>query len=101
MIDDAMLTTFDNPFNPFKEYDQWFKWDFLGFNCQGTLANEAIYSDVASDSVNELETLLAMKRIVKKYPKIYRIVDENGNTVDPDSITDPYDQEINAPVEGS
>jgi hypothetical protein len=101
MIDDFMLTTFDNPFDPFTDYDQWLKWDLINLNCQCYLARETIYSEVASDSVNDLETCLAMKRIVEKYPKIYRIVGPNGKTVDPKSIKDPYSEQIVALGEGS
>ena len=24
---DVMLTTFDNPYNPFDDYDKWWQWD--------------------------------------------------------------------------
>ena len=42
MEKDSMLTTFDNPFNPFTEFDRWWKEDLLlGHNCCGLLANES------------------------------------------------------------
>lgn len=27
MIEEVMLTTVDNPFNPFEDFDNWFKYD--------------------------------------------------------------------------
>ena len=70
-----MLTTFDNPFNPFTEFDRWWKEDLLlGHNCCGLLANESNVSDVSSDEVNDKAIIEAMERIVKREPMIYKIV---------------------------
>ena len=75
MEKDSMLTTFDNPFNPFTEFDRWWKEDLLlGHNCCGLLANESNVSDVASDEVNDKAITEAMERIVKREPMIYKIV---------------------------
>ena len=75
MEKDSMLTTFDNPFNPFTEFDRWWKEDLLlGHNCCGLLANESNVSDVSSDEVNDKAIIEAMERIVKREPMIYKIV---------------------------
>ena len=75
MEKDSMLTTFDNPFNPFKEFSRWWKEDLLlGHDCCGTLARESNTSDVASDEVNDKAIVEAMERIVEREPMIYRIV---------------------------
>ena len=75
MEKDSMLTTFDNPFNPFTEFDRWWKEDLLlGHDCCGLLANESNVSDVASDDVNDKAIIEAMERIVKREPMIYKIV---------------------------
>ena len=75
MEKDSMLTTFDNPFNPFTEFDRWWKEDLLlGHNCCGLLANESNVSDVASDEVNDKAIIEAMERIVKREPMVYKIV---------------------------
>nr|DAF83564.1 MAG TPA: hypothetical protein [Caudoviricetes sp.] len=75
MEKDSMLTTFDNPFNPFTEFDRWWKEDLLlGHNCCGLLANESNVSDIASDEVNDKAIIEAMERIVKREPMIYKIV---------------------------
>lgn len=75
MEKDSMLTTFDNPFNPFTEFDRWWKEDLLlGHNCCGLLANESNVSDVSSDEVNDKAIIEAMERIVKREPMVYKIV---------------------------
>ena len=75
MEKDSMLTTFDNPFNPFTEFDRWWKEDLLlGHDCCGLLANESNVSDVANDEVNDKAIIEAMERIVKREPMIYKIV---------------------------
>ena len=75
MEKDSMLTTFDNPFNPFTEFDRWWKEDLLlGHDCCGLLANESNVSDVSSDEVNDKAIIEAMERIVKREPMVYKIV---------------------------
>lgn len=75
MNEDYMLTTYDNPYNPFTEFDRWFKEDMiLGHDCCGTLARFAASSDILSDSVNEKDTQLAMDQIIEMDPTIYRKV---------------------------
>lgn len=72
---DYMLTTFDNPFNPFDDFETWFKYDMLlGHDSCGLLAKESSVSIVASDEINDEETILAMERIVSRFPMIYRKV---------------------------
>lgn len=69
------LTTFDNSFDPFKEFDRWWKEDLLlGHDCCGLLARESNTSDIASDEVNEKDIVQAMKDIVRNEPMIYRVV---------------------------
>lgn len=72
---DLMLTTFDNPFNPFTDFIRWWKEDLLlGHDCCGTLAREANTSTLSGDSINDKEIRDAMNRIVKNEPMIYKIV---------------------------
>ena len=36
---ETMLTTVDNPYNPFDNFDEWFNWDFIsGYNTSSKLA---------------------------------------------------------------
>lgn len=72
---DSMLTTFDNPFNPFTDFVRWWKEDLLlGHDCCGLLARESNVSDVSSDEINDKAITDAMERIVKKEPMTYKIV---------------------------
>lgn len=75
MADDSMLTTYDNPFNPFTEFELWWKRDMiLGHDCCGRLARESNVNDLASDEVNDKAIAEAMDRIVRDEPMIYKIV---------------------------
>ena len=61
-----MITTFDNPFNPFTEFDQWFNFDIeKGYNTCAYLARIAKTSDILSDYENDLEIERAIDEIIK------------------------------------
>lgn len=46
----CMLTTLDNPYDPFKQFDDWYRWDVeKGYNSCAYLARIAAYSDDLSD----------------------------------------------------
>ena len=46
----CMLTTLDNPYDPFKQFDDWYRWDVeKGYNSCAYLARVAAYSDDLSD----------------------------------------------------
>lgn len=79
MEDDVMLTTVDNPFDPFTEFVAWFKYDMLnGYNTCGLLAREAATSSAFSDEKNEMLTKNAINEIVLREPFIYRKVYPNS-----------------------
>lgn len=64
-----MLTTIDNPYNPFTHYDEWMAWDMrMGYNTNGMLARIANTSDALSDAENQEEVERAMNRIVELDP---------------------------------
>lgn len=72
---DFMLSTFDNPFNPFEDFNTWMKTDMLlGHNCCGLLAIYAGTSPIFSDEVNEKYIDDAMNEIVASDPLTYRKV---------------------------
>lgn len=74
-IEDYMLTTFDNPFNPFDQFDVWWKTDLLlGHDCCGLLAREANTSSVFSDEINDWLIKVAMDRIISREPLLYKKV---------------------------
>ena len=50
MSKEKMLTTIDNPFNPFKQFDEWFAFDIeQGYNTCSLLARVCSLSDELSD----------------------------------------------------
>ena len=75
MEGDKMMTTYDNPFNPFIDFTNWWKYDMLlGHNTCGTLALFAGYDPNLPDEINELYINAAMDSMVSLEPEIYRIV---------------------------
>ena len=64
-----MLSTVDNPFNPFTQFDSWYNYDLQkGYDCCGYLARIANTSDYFSDFENERETNRAIDEIVSLDP---------------------------------
>ena len=56
-----MLTTFDNPFDPFTQWDEWFAWDMrAGYNTPGLLARVAH----SSTEVSEVDQFFAIQRAI-------------------------------------
>lgn len=52
--DSIMVTTVDNPVNPFTDFDQWFTTDMhLGHNTCGVLASLSKVSEDLTDALNE------------------------------------------------
>lgn len=70
--DDFMLTTLDNPYNPFTQYDDWYRFDLEhGYDSCGLLARFAKTSPQLSPVDNDLEVERAIDRIVELFPLIY------------------------------
>ncbi len=47
---DVRITTADNPFNPFDDFDRWYKFDTIhGYNSLGLVARLAFISDQLSE----------------------------------------------------
>lgn len=60
------LTTRDNPYDPFEQFDSWFAFDVShGYNSCGLLARIAKTSDQLSDRENEQEIEEAIDWILK------------------------------------
>lgn len=61
-----MLTTVDNPWNPFTHWDEWFSYDLhAGYNTPGMLARIAITSDELSDADQDQAIEDAIDEIVR------------------------------------
>ena len=72
MNDEVMLTTVNNPFNPFTEFDNWLNFDYKnGTDCCGTVARIANCTNALSDELNDIEIEKAMDSIVELMPGIY------------------------------
>lgn len=76
------ITTIDNPFDPFTQFDQWLTYDLeKGYNSCAYLARIARTSEQFSDEENEIEIERAIDEIIlydplNIYRKVYNEVDE-------------------------
>jgi hypothetical protein len=62
----SMLTTVDNPWSPFDNYDEWYEFDrSAGYDTPGLLARIANTSLDLSQADYELSLLQAMQEIVR------------------------------------
>lgn len=67
MVDSYMLTTLDNPYNPFTSFDEWYAWDEAkGYNTSSFLARIVISSDDLSEADQELAIQVGIDEIVKE-----------------------------------
>ena len=63
----VMLTTVDNPFNPFTQWDEWYAWDeAAGYHSTALLARVVISSDELSDYDQQLDYEQGIDEIVKE-----------------------------------
>lgn len=76
MSNKCMLTTFDNPYNPFEQFTSWFLFDVeKGYNTCSYLGRIARTSDQLSEEENELEIERAIDEIIKyDFRNIYKKV---------------------------
>lgn len=77
------LTTVDNPYDPFKQFDDWFNYDVInGYNTCSYIARIAQTSSLLSDEENNKEIEKAIDQIIKyDFANIYRKVKCNSNSV--------------------
>lgn len=65
MATEYMLTTVDNPFDPFTEWAEWYAWDQRhGYDTPGLLGRVARSSDDLSEADQLLATQQAIDEIV-------------------------------------
>jgi hypothetical protein len=73
------LTTFDNPYNPFEQFNSWFLFDVeKGYNSCAYLGRIAKTSEQFSDEENEKEIEKAIDEIVRyDFMNVYKKVKRN------------------------
>lgn len=76
----CMLTTIDNPFDPFKDFDSWFLYDCeKGYNSCSYLARIARTSEQFSEEENDEEIERAIDEIISyDFMNIYKKVKQNS-----------------------
>lgn len=82
MTGNAMLTTIDNPYNPFDQFTDWFMFDIeKGYNTCGYLARIANVTDDMSDQEISDEINRAIDEIIKyDFRDIYQKVEPKNVT---------------------
>lgn len=62
-----MLTTVDNPYDPFTQWDEWYMWDLnAGYHTPGLLARLSFVSDEISEADQYLAIQQAIDEIAKE-----------------------------------
>ena len=62
----AMLSTIDNPYNPFKEFDMWYAFDLeKGYNCCSYVSRIALIAEDLPENLAEIEMERAIDEIVE------------------------------------
>lgn len=76
MLKQAMLTTIDNPYNPFEDFSNWLLYDNeKGYNTCSYLARTINISDDMSEEEVKAETERAIDRIIiNDFLNIYKKV---------------------------
>ena len=82
MATECMLTTFDNPFDPFEQFTSWFLFDIeKGYNTCSYLARIAHLSDDLSQQEEIVEVERAIDEIMNyDFAGIYKKVRRNAVT---------------------
>ncbi len=82
MNNSYMLTTFDNPFDPFEQFTSWFLFDTeKGYNSCSYLARIARTSDQFTEEENDKEIERAIDEIIKyDFRNIYKKVTKKQKT---------------------
>ena len=80
MENECMLTTFDNPYDPFEDFTSWLLFDNeKGYNTCNYLARIAKSSDELSDQENNKEIERAIDEIIYYDPfNMYKKVKRNS-----------------------
>lgn len=85
----CMLTTFDNPYNPFEDFSLWFLFDVeQGYNTCGKLARVAEYSNDMTQKEFDDETERAIDSIIMNdFLNIYKKIDNHTDIEPNEDVT--------------
>ena len=77
---DVMLTTVDNPWNPFTHFDEWREYDeSSGWQTLALLGRVVLTSDEMSEADQDVAVLDAMKEIIQENVSgVHVLVTANG-----------------------
>ena len=77
MATEYMITTIDNPFNPFEDFVRWFEWDHIaGYNSCERIARFMSDSPNLTNDEELLDNERAIDQVVKNdFTNLYRKVD--------------------------
>jgi len=83
----SRITTFDNPYDPFTEFESWFLFDTeKGYNSCAYLARIAKTSDEFTSGENDEEIDRAIDEIIKyDFRNIYKKVEKKDSETDSDN----------------
>lgn len=78
LIVETFITTFDNPFDPFTDFNEWCSYDCqLGYNTCA-LIDRVYNAFLDSNEIDEFESeklrVESMKRIVSLMPNVYKLI---------------------------
>ena len=82
MVNKVMLTTFDNPYDPFEQFSSWFLFDVeKGYNTCSYLGRIAKFSDEMTTKEEDEEVERAIDEIIKyDFMNIYKKVRKQDST---------------------
>lgn len=85
--EEVMITTRDNPYNPFTQWRDWWAFDTgKGYNSWVLVAKEARIAPDEPDRLKRIQVNLVIDELCRKYPLIYAKVskkfDESLDDID-------------------
>ena len=80
MNGECMLTTIDNPYNPFEQFESWFLFDTeKGYNSSSYVARIAKLTDDMSEPEKDIEIERAIDEIIKyDFTNMRKKIKRNG-----------------------
>lgn len=84
MAEERVITTTDNPYDPFTEWDQWYAWDERqGHHTSGLVARFTVTSEDLSvpdqeDAIDQAMVEIVESRMYGDYKFVYRKIEESA-----------------------